>query len=194
MRKVVVSEFLTLDGVMQDPGGAGEIAQGGWSMPYWHDEIAKLKYDELFAADALLLGRVTYEGFAKAWPNMTGTGDFGERMNGLPKHVASTTLKALDWNNSNALEGDVAHAVAALKREPGQNILVAGSGKLIETLQRENLVDEYWLLVYPVVLGAGKRLFKDGVTTKLRLVETRSFPTGVALLRYEPETTATAGA
>ena len=194
MRKVVVSEFLTLDGVMQDPGGAGEIAQGGWSMPYWHDEIAKLKYDELFAADALLLGRVTYEGFAKAWPNMTGTGDFGERMNGLPKHVASTTLKALDWNNSNALEGDVAHAVAALKREPGQNILVAGSGKLIETLQRENLVDEYWLLVYPVVLGAGKRLFKDGVTTKLRLVETRSFPTGVALLRYEPESTAAAGA
>lgn len=185
MRRLVVSEFVTLDGVMQDPGGAGEFERGGWSMPYWHDEIGKVKLDELFASDALLLGRVTYEGFAAAWPSMTDEAGFADRMNGITKYVVSTTLKDPQWNNSRVIPGNVAEEVAALKRQAGQDILVGGSGQLIQTLIQNNLVDEYRLLVYPVVLGTGKRLFKEGADTKLKLVEAKGFPTGVALLRYE---------
>ena len=186
MRRLVVSEYVTLDGVMQDPGGVGEIEHGGWSRPYWHDEIGKFKFDELFASDALLLGRVTYEGFAAAWPSMTDEAGFADRMNGITKYVVSTTLKDPQWNNSRVISGDVAEAIAELKRQPGQDILVGGSGQLVRTLMRNNLVDEYRLLVYPVVLGEGKRLFKDGSDVKLKLVEARSMPSGVTLLRYEP--------
>jgi len=177
MRKVVLTEFITLDGVIEGPDK--------WSFPYWADEIGKVKYDELFASDAMLLGRVTYEGFAAAWPTMEGTGDFGERMNSLPKHVASRTLRETTWN-ATVIEGDVAVAVAALKQQEGQDILVGGSGDLAQTLMEHDLIDEYRLMVYPLVVGSGKRLFREGgPAPKLRLAATQSFSTGVVLLTYE---------
>ena len=186
MRKLIVSEFLTLDGVMQDPGGAEGTPHGGWSMPYWHEDIGKIKYDELFAADALLLGRVTYEGFAAAWPDRTDEAGFADRMNGITKHVVSTTLKDAAWTNSHIIASDVAGTIDALKRQEGQDILVAGSGQLIETLVASKLVDELRLLVYPVALGDGKRLFHEGAYIPLKLIESRAIPNGVMLLRYEP--------
>src|SRR5476651_1555340 len=115
MRKVIVSEFVSLDGVMEDPGGAEKFEHGGWTRAYWNDEIGKFKFDELFASDALLLGRITYQGFAAAWPTMEDTGEFGERMNSLPKFVVSTTLTGVEWNNSSLIKGDVAAEIAKLK-------------------------------------------------------------------------------
>jgi dihydrofolate reductase len=178
MRKVVVTEYVSLDGVMDEPGT--------WSFPFFNDEAAKFKYDELFASDALLLGRVTYQGFAAAWPTMTDTGDFGERMNGMPKYVASRTLDTVEWNAS-LLKGDVAEEVAKLKQQPGQDILVAGSGELVHTLMQHDLIDEYRLMLHPIVLGSGKRLFREGSDTKtLRLVDTKPFSSGVVVLTYHP--------
>jgi len=171
---------------MEDPGGAENFEHGGWTMPYWNDEIAKVKLEEIFDADALLLGRVTYEGFAAAWPSMTDEEGFADRMNSLPKFVASTTLKDPGWQNSSVIEGDVAAEVARLKQEPGQDLLVAGSRELVQTLAQHDLVDEYRLLVYPIVLGSGKRLFGDGTHTPLSLRETKSLGSGVVLLSYEP--------
>lgn len=185
MRKVVVSEFVSLDGVMEDPGGAEKFEHGGWTIPYWHDEIGQFKFDELFASDALLLGRVTYQGFAAAWPSMTDEAGFADRMNSLPKYVVSTTLDKVEWNNSRLIKGNVAAEVAKLKQQPGQDILVAGSGELIQTLMQHGLIDEYRLLVYPVVLGSGKRLFKDGSKANLKLVSTKQFSSGVAALSYQ---------
>jgi dihydrofolate reductase len=176
MRKVVVTEYVTLDGVMENPS---------WTGPYWNDEIARFKFDELFESDALLLGRVTYEGFAKAWPSMTDEQGFADRMNSLPKFVASRMLEATEWNAS-LIKADVAEAVATLKQQPGQNLLVYGSGDLVQTLMQHGLVDEYRLLVYPVVRGSGKRLFKDGNTATLRLMDTKMFSSGVVALTYEP--------
>lgn len=177
MRKVVVTEYVTLDGVMENPA---------WSGPFWNDETAKFKFDELFASDAMLLGRVTYEGFAKAWPSMTDEQGFADRMNGLPKYVASTTLKEATWN-ATIIEGDVTAAVAALKEQPGQDILVGGSADLVQTLMQHDLVDEYRFMMYPVVLGSGKRLFKEGKDmTTLRLVDTKTTSMGVVILTYEP--------
>jgi dihydrofolate reductase len=179
MRKLVVTEYVTLDGVMEEPGV--------WSFPFFSDDAAKFKYDELFASDALLLGRVTYEGFAKAWPTMTGTGDFGERMNSLPKFVVSTTLDEVAWNNSRLIKENVAEEVAALKQQPGQDILVAGSGVLVHTLMQHDLIDEYRIMLHPIVLGSGKRLFRDGNDTKtLRLVETKPLSSGIVVLSYQP--------
>lgn len=186
MRKLVVSEFVTLDGVMEDPGGAEAFAHGGWTWQYQHEAIGKIKFDELAASDALLLGRVTYEGFAKAWPGRTDEAGFADRMNGLPKYVVSTTLGEASWNNSSVISGNVPGEIARLKEQPGQDILVAGSATLIQTLIAHDLVDEYTLLVFPVTLGTGKRLFQAGALTKLRLIEAQSFPTGVTLLRYQP--------
>lgn len=186
MRKLVVSEFVTLDGVMQDPGGAGELERGGWSMPYWHDEIGKVKFDELYASDALLLGRVTYEGFAAAWPGRTDEQGFADRMNDIAKYVVSTTLKDPQWNNSRVIQGNVAEEIAALKRQSGQDILVGGSGMLVQALMAHNLVDEYRLLVYPIVLGEGKRIFREGAGASLSLIEARAISNGVMLLRYMP--------
>ncbi len=184
MRKVIVSEFVSLDGIMEDPGGAENYKHGGWTMPYWNEESAKFKTEELFASDALLLGRVTYQGFAKAWPSVTDEAGFADRMNGLPKYVASTTLRELEWNNSRLLQGDVAAEIARLKQQPGQDILVAGSATLVDTLQRHDLVDEYRLLIYPIVLGEGKRLFRAGSDQKLNLVESKAFRSGVVALTY----------
>ena len=187
MRKVVVSEYVTLDGVMEDPGGAEGFEHGGWSFQFWNEEATKFKFDELFASDALLLGRVTYQGFAKAWPSMTDESGFADRMNSLPKFVVSTTLEEVVWNNSRLIKGNIAEEVYKLKQQPGQDILIAGSGELVHTLMQHDLIDEYRLMVYPVVLGSGKRLFRDGSDTiVLRLVETKTFSSGVVVLSYQP--------
>lgn len=178
MRKVIASEYVTLDGVMDEPSL--------WSGPFWSDEASNFKHNELFASDALLLGRVTYEGFAKAWPTMEGTGDYGERMNSLPKYVVSTTMDKAEWN-ATLIKGLVAEAVAALKQQPGQDILVFGSGQLLHTLIQHDLVDEYRLMVHPIIKGSGKRLFPEGIAqTVLQLVETKPFSSGVVVLTYQP--------
>lgn len=179
MRKIIASEYLTLDGIMEEPGH--------WSFQFWSEEAAKFKFDELFASDALLLGRVTYQGFAKAWPTMTGTGEYGERMNGLPKFVVSKTLQELEWNNSTLIQGDIVEEISRLKQLPGQDLLIFGSGALVHTLMQHNLIDEYRLMVHPLVLGSGKRLFRDGAEKKaLKLISIKTFSSGVVVLSYEP--------
>jgi dihydrofolate reductase len=185
MRKVVVSEFVSLDGVMEDPGGAEQFEHGGWTIPYWSDELGEFKRAELFAVDALLLGRATYQGFAAAWPGRTDEAGYADRMNNLPKYVVSTTLDKAEWNNSTIIKENVAEEVARLKEQPGQDILIFGSGRLVNTLIGQGLVDQYHLQVYPVVLGSGKRLFADGVTASLRLVETKPLSSGVIVLTYQ---------
>jgi dihydrofolate reductase len=187
MRKLVVSEFVSLDGVMEDPGGSEKFQHGGWTGRYWNDEIGKVKYDELFASDALLLGRVTYQGFAAAWPTRKDEAGFADRMNCLPKYVVSATLAEAGWNNSTILRANIAGAVSKLKEQPGQDILVAGSRRLVRMLIEYDLVDRYQLLVYPVILGCGKRLFDDlEKPVELTLTGTKNFKTGVSLLTYEP--------
>jgi dihydrofolate reductase len=191
MGKLVVTEFISLDGVIEAPGGGEEFEHGGWTFDFEQgDEGTQFKLQELMASEAQLLGRVTYEGFAKAWPTMPDTGEFGEKMNGMPKYVVSTTLtdEQADWNNSTVIRGDVPQAVARLKQDTNGDILVAGSARLVQSLARENLVDEYRLMVFPVVLGSGKRLFDGGVSkTKLRLADSKPVgPDGVLVLTYEP--------
>jgi dihydrofolate reductase len=185
MSKIVVSEFVSLDGVMEDPGGAEGTKHGGWTFAYGSPDQEQWKSDELFRTDALLLGRKTYQGFAAAWPTMPGTGAYGERMNSLPKYVASTTLSEVTWN-ATLLKGDVAEELPKLKQEIDQDILIFGSRQLVQTLHAQNLIDEYRLMVFPVVLGSGKRLFgEDGEKKTLRLVETTSFPSGIVVLTYQ---------
>jgi dihydrofolate reductase len=180
MRKVIASEYVTLDGVMDME--AGET----WHFPYWNDELEKFAHDQLFAADALLLGRVTYQGFAASWPSITDEQGFADRMNNLPKFIASRTLKEAQWNAA-LIKGDVVDEVSKLKQQSGQDILIYGSGELVRALMRQGLIDEYRLLVHPVVLGSGKRLFPDGVETKvLRLVDTMATSMGVVILTYQP--------
>jgi dihydrofolate reductase len=186
MRKVVLAEYVTLDGVMTDPGGVGEIEHGGWSNRYFNDELAKYQNDQLFASDALLLGRVTFEGFAAAWPFMEETeGEFAVRMNTLPKFVASGNLKEpLPWNGT-LLKGDVAEEVAKLKEQRGQDLLIYGSGQLVNTLHPHGLIDEYQLMVFPVTLGAGEHLFRNGRDgPDLELIDTKTTGTGVVRLVY----------
>ena len=185
MRNVVVTEFITLDGVFEDPGGAENTEHGGWSFKFWSEESGKFKYDELVAADAMLLGRITYQGFAAAWPEMTDEAGFADRMNSLPKYVASRTLDKLEWQNSHLIEGDVVDAVSALKQQEGQNILVGGSGQLANVLLRADLVDELRFLVSPLVLGSGRRFFEDGSAPRtMELVEAVSLDMGVLALTY----------
>jgi dihydrofolate reductase len=178
MRKVKLAMYVSLDGVVEDPA---------WTAPFWSDELSKLQADYLYASGALLLGRVTYEGFAAAWPTMEGTGEFGEKMNTMPKFVASRTLDKAQWN-ATIIEGDLATEVSKLKEQPGEDLLIYGSGDLVDELTRHGLIDEYRLLVHPVIVGSGKRLFNGGTTTPLRLVDTTTTDTGVAVLTY---TTAT---
>jgi dihydrofolate reductase len=176
MRKVVVSEFVTLDGVMEAPDE--------WSFQFWSEEAEEFKRAELFASDALLLGRVTYEGFAAAWPSMTDGTGFAERMNSLPKHVASVILEEAEWN-ATVIEEDVASAVSRLKQQPGRDILVYGSADLVNTLIQDDLIDELRLMVFPVVVGRGKRLFEDGIDAKvLELVDTKTLDSGVVVQTY----------
>jgi dihydrofolate reductase len=187
MRKVVVTEYVTLDGIFEDPGGGDGTAQGGWSFQFWGEEAMKFKFDELFAADAMLLGRVTYEGFAKAWPSVPG--EFGERMNGIPKYVVSTTLQDLSWRNSHRISEHVAEEVARLKQQDGLDILVAGSGQLVSTLIQHRLVDEFRLMVHPVLLGSGRALFQNASEKLvLKLVQTQSFSSGIVVLTYQSQT------
>ena len=173
MGKLVVTEFMTLDGVMEDPGGQ-HGGRGGWAFKFDQGpDGQKFKFDELMASDVQLLGRVTYEGFAQAWPTMEA-GEFGERMNGMPKFVVSKTLESPEWNNTTVLKGELAEEVGKLKEQFAGDILVAGSAKLVQSLVAYDLVDELHLMVFPILLGAGKRLFADGVeATSLTLVETK---------------------
>jgi dihydrofolate reductase len=194
MRRVIVSEFVTLDGVMEDPGGAEGFERGGWAFQFERGpEGDKFKLDEVMEADAMLLGRVTYQGFAEAWPGRTDEMGFADKMNGMAKYVVSNTLESADWNNSTVIRGDVAAEIAALKQGPGGDMLVAGSGRLVDTLRRHGLVDEYRLMVFPVVLGSGKKLFGGGGqdATPLRLVETLTAGE-VVILRLEPASGPTA--
>jgi dihydrofolate reductase len=188
MRRIVVTEFVTLDGVMEDPGGAEKFERGGWAFQFDRGpEGDKFKVEELFASDATLLGRVTYQGFAAAWPSRTG--EFADKMNGMPKYVVSTTLKQADWNNSTLIKSNIVEEVFRLKAMPGRDILVAGSAKLVNTLMQHDLVDEYRLMVFPVVLGKGKRLFNEGSDRHaLQLVEARPVGSaGVITFIYHPE-------
>jgi len=183
MSELIVTEFITLDGVIEAPGGEPTHPYTGWVFDFVGPEQMQYKLDEVLEAEALLLGRVTYEGFAEAWPPREG--EFADKMNAMPKYVASTTLTELDWSNSTLLEGEVSEAVAKLKETNGGPILVAGSGTLVHTLIEHGLVDEFRLMVFPVLLGSGKRLFPDSEERRtLQLAETKQFPSGVVVHHY----------
>ena len=189
MGQLVVSQFVTVDGVFEDPGGVEGFERGGWAFQFDRGEEGDgFKLDEVMASEALLLGRVTYDGFAAAWPSRTG--EFADKFNGMRKYVVSSTLESPEWNNTIVLQGDVAVEVARLKETGPGELLVNGSARLVETLVEHDLVDEYRLMVFPVVLGEGKQLFGGtGGTKALRLVEARPVgPDGVVILRYQPVT------
>ena len=184
MGRIVVTEFVSLDGVVEDPGGSESFKHGGWSFQIDRgDEGSAFKLEETMATDAMLLGRVTYEGFADAWPSRDG--DFADRFNSMPKYVVSSTLEDPEWNNSTVLEGDLASEVAALKERYERDIVVHGSAQLVQWLIERDLVDELRLMVYPVVLGGGKRLFGETSDLKrLQLVDTKTVGDGVLILTY----------
>jgi dihydrofolate reductase len=188
MGKLVVTEFITLDGVIEDPGGSEGGPNAGWSMGFSTDEGMRFKFEELQAADVQLLGRITYQGFAAAWPAMEAeTGDFGKKMNDMPKVVVSTTMTEATWRKTTIVSNDVVAAVQDLKQRYDGDVLVAGSAKLAEFLRVNDLVDEYRLMVYPIILGQGKRLFTDpSVVTRLQLVESRAAGPDVPLLIFRP--------
>ena len=193
MRKIIVAEFVSIDGVMQAPGGAeedtdGGFAHGGWTMPYWHDDMGATIFEEINKADALLLGRKTWQGHADAFEPAPADDPFAGLLNGLKKYVVSTTLKSADaWRNSTIIRENVVDEVRKLKEQPGKDIYVDGSSVLVHTLAQADLVDEYRLLVFPLVLGSGKKVFPADFYTGLKLMETKSFPSGVMLLHYQPE-------
>ncbi|MEA2362032.1 MAG: hypothetical protein QOD71_1177 [Thermoleophilaceae bacterium] len=186
MGRIVVTEFVSLDGVVEDPGGSEGYRHGGWSFEFSRGEEGdKFKLDETMEAEALLLGRVTYEGFAAAWPSRDD--EFADKFNNMPKYVVSSTLEDPDWNNSTVLKGDVAEEVAKLKAEQDGDIVVHGSAQLAQALIENDLVDELRLMVFPVVLGSGKRLFGEVSDKKtLRLTDSKMVGDGVAILTYEP--------
>ena len=188
MRKLIVSEFVTLDGVMEDPGGAEGFDRGGWAFKFERGPDGDaFKVEEVFGSDALLLGRRTYEGFAAAWPERTDEVGFADKMNGMPKYVVSSTLEKAEWNNSTILRGDDAAEVRKLKAEPGGDILVAGSAQLVHALVEHDLVDEYRLMVFPTILGRGRRLFPESdATADLELVEARP-SADVTLMTLRPK-------
>jgi dihydrofolate reductase len=175
MRKIVITEFVSLDGVIENPM---------WSMPYWDDQIEQFKTAEADASDALLLGRVTYEGFAVSWSNSNAEGS--EYFNGIRKYVVSNTLDKAEWNNSVLVKGDIVAEINKLKQQDGKNLVVHGSGKLIQTLIQHDLIDEYRLLIYPLVVGKGQRLFEAENKVNLKLVESKITSSGTAALVYEP--------
>jgi dihydrofolate reductase len=191
MRKLIVAEFITLDGVIQAPGGAeedteGGFVHGGWTHPYWHDEIGAHFFQAMSEADALLLGRKTWQGHGAAFDPLPAGDPFGDVMNGVHKYVVSTTLKSASaWRNSTLINGNMIEAVRELKEQPGKNILMDGSSVLIHTLAENDLVDEYALHVYPIVLGSGKRLFPNGKRINMELIESQSIPSGVVFQRYQ---------
>jgi dihydrofolate reductase len=186
MRKLRVSTLVTLDGVIQDPGGFGETEHGGWANPYFSDDARQEAYEQLLASDYFLCGRVTFELMSKTWGKIKG-GPYLDRMNSIPKLVASRTLKEpLEWN-ATLIRGDVPREIARLKQEPGKDIEMYGSATLMQTLMKHNLIDEYRICVHPLVIGEGTRLFtQGGQPTKLRLVGTKTQSSGVVVLAYVP--------
>ena len=192
MRKIIVHEFITLDGVIQAPGGANEdteggFVHGGWTMPYWHDDIGKQFFQTMAEAEMLLLGRRTWQTHGEAFEPMPAGDPFGDAMNSIRKIVVSTTLKSgAAWRNSTIISRNVVNEVRKLKEGSGKNILMDGSSVLIHTLAENDLVDDYMLHVYPLVLGSGKRLFPEGKRTNLQLIESRALPTGVVFQHYQP--------
>jgi dihydrofolate reductase len=195
MPRIVVSEFLTLDGVMQAPGDpnedrSGGFEHGGWQLAYFDDIFGSVMMDAFAATGGLLLGRTTYETFAAHWPKQPADDPLAGMMNGLQKYVVSTTLtEPLAWENSTLIKTDAAGEIGRLRAASGKEIQVIGSGELVQTLIQHDLVDAYRLMIHPVVLGRGKRLFREGVSpTRLRLVDTKPTTTGVLILTYEPET------
>jgi dihydrofolate reductase len=186
MGRIIVTEFASLDGVIEDPGGSEDYKHGGWSFEISRgDEGDKFKLDEALDADALLLGRVTYEGFADAWPKRDG--EFADKFNDMPKYVVSSTLEDPEWNNSTVLEGEVADSVAELKQEQDGDIVVHGSAQLVTELLANDLVDELRVMMFPVVLGSGKRMLGEIADKKpLKLTDSRIVGDGVAILVYEP--------
>lgn len=192
MRRIIVAEFVSLDGVIQAPGGAEEDTEGGfryggWTGPYWHDDIGAHFFEAMSQSDALLLGRKTWQIHGGAFDPMPAGDAFGDVMNNMPKYVVSTTLTTPSaWRNSTLIRGNVIEEVRALKAQPGKNILVDGSSVLIHALAEHDLIDEYSLHVYPIVLGSGKRLFAGGRRINLRLIEAKPLPSGVVFARYAP--------
>jgi dihydrofolate reductase len=190
MRKLIVSEFITLDGVIQAPGGVDEdrdggFEHGGWTMPYWHDDIGASFVGAMSTCDTFLLGRKTWQGHGTAFDPLPASDFFGDLMNSKRKFVVSSTLKSADlWRNSTIINGDIAAEVRAIKAMDGKDIYVDGSSVLVHALAKHGLIDEYSLLVYPLALGSGKKLFPEGLRQNLKLTETRQFPTGVNLQRY----------
>ena len=187
MGRIVVTEFVSLDGVMEDPGGSEHSKHGAWTFKFSRsDEGDKFKMDEVNNAEAQLLGRVTYDGFAQAWPKMSGD-PFSDKFNSMPKYVVSQTLKKADWNNSTILKGDVVDEVKKLKQKVKGDILVSGSAKLVQTLIENDLVDQLNLMVFPVILGSGKRLFGEtGAPKTLQLADSKTVGDGVSILVYKP--------
>ena len=180
--RLVATEYLSLDGVFEEPGK--------WSFPFFDEEAGQFKWNELQASDALLLGRNTYEGFAAAWPTMPGTGEFGEKMNSMPKYVVSSTLDKVEWAGSKLITGNVFDEVRKLKKAPGQDLLLSGSAQLFNALAQENLIDLYRFMLHPIILGKGKRLFADGVDRRaLTLTESKAFAAGIVILEYVPAKT-----
>jgi dihydrofolate reductase len=192
MRKIIVSEFITLDGVIQAPGGKDEdteggFSHGGWTRSYWHEDIGKLFFKAMSQADTLLLGRKTWQIHGGAFEPMPAGDPFGDVMKSMRKYVVSSTLKSADgWRNSTIIPSNVVEEVRKLKEQPGKDILIDGSSLLVHTLAENDLVDEYSLLVYPLSLGSGKRLFPAGKRLNLKLIESQMLPTGVVLLVYQP--------
>jgi dihydrofolate reductase len=186
MGRIVVTEFVSLDGVMEDPGGSEDFEYGGWSFEFSRgDEGDKFKLDEALDSEALLLGRVTYEDFAAAWPSRDG--EFADKFNSMPKYVVSSTLEDPEWNNSTVIKGNLVEEVSKLKQESDGDIVVHGSAQLVQALIEQGLVDELRLMVFPVVLGKGKRVFGDTSDKKpLRLADSKTVGDGVAILVYQP--------
>jgi dihydrofolate reductase len=186
MGRIVVTEFVSLDGVIEDPGGAEDYRHGGWTFEIDRGEDGdKFKLDETLSSAATLLGRVTYEGFAAAWPSREG--EFADKFNQMPKYVVSTTLKDPEWNNSTVISGNVPEEIRRLREEIDGDIVVAGSATLVQTLLENNLVDELRLMVFPVVLGSGKRLFGELEDKKpFQLADSRTVGDGVQILIYAP--------
>ena len=176
--RLVATEYISLDGVFEEPGQ--------WSRPWFDDEAGQFKWNELQASDAQLLGRKTYAGFAAAWPTMEGVGEFGVKMNTMPKYVVSSTLDKVDWTGSKLIKKNAMEEIRKLKHQPGKDLLLAGSGQLFNALMKENLIDLYRFMLHPVVLGKGMRLFPEGGRRALELTVTKQFKKGIVILEYVP--------
>lgn len=190
MRKIVTAEFITLDGVYEAPGSEDTtlLEKRGWSMPFVSDDVGQVIFESMQNSDAMLLGRSTYADFAAFWSAVPAEDPIGQFMNSQPKYVVSTTLDKADWKNSTLIKGNVIEELTKLKQQPGKNIAIVGSGTLVQSLLEVDLIDEFELMLFPVVLGMGKRLFKEGTSTKpMAVLEVKSFASGMTFLRLQPK-------